>query len=114
MGTVTVLPEPDKSGSMPLERAIAVRRSRRDFRPEPVTIEQVGQLLWAAQGREQHSLYRTCPSAGATYPLEVFVVTPQGFFVYLPGEHALQNLSGTCGLRLHLPPGLSSLLRSRR
>jgi SagB-type dehydrogenase family enzyme len=93
MGTVTVLPEPDKNGSTPLERIIGVRRSRRDFRPEPLTIEQIGQLLWAAQGQDERSRYRTCPSAGATYPLEVFVVTAEGLFIYLPGEHALQKLS---------------------
>jgi SagB-type dehydrogenase family enzyme len=93
MGTVTVLPEPDKNGSTPLERMIGVRRSRRDFRPEPLTIEQIGQLVWAAQGQGERSRYRTCPSAGATYPLEVFVATPEGLFVYLPGEHTLQKLS---------------------
>ncbi|MHC4153769.1 MAG: SagB/ThcOx family dehydrogenase [Planctomycetota bacterium] len=93
MGTVTVLPEPDKNGSMPLERMIGVRRSRRDFAPQALTIEQIGQLLWAAQGQGELSRYRTCPSAGATYPLEVFVVTPEGLFVYLPGEHTLQKLS---------------------
>jgi SagB-type dehydrogenase family enzyme len=93
MGTIVALPEPDKSGSMPLEQAVAARRSRRDFTPQPLTLEQIGQLLWAAQGQDAHSRYRTCPSAGATYPLEVFVVTAEGLFVYLPDTHTLEKLT---------------------
>ncbi|MHC4497567.1 MAG: SagB/ThcOx family dehydrogenase [Planctomycetota bacterium] len=93
MGTVTVLPEPDKNGSMPLERMIGMRRSRRDFAAQALTIEQIGQLVWAAQGQDERSRYRTCPSAGATYPLEVFVVTADGLFRYLPDKHTLEKLA---------------------
>jgi SagB-type dehydrogenase family enzyme len=93
MAGIITLPDPDKSGLLPLEQAIAARRSRRDFLAEPLTIEQIGQLLWAAQGQQEAGRYRTCPSAGATYPLEVFVVTAEGLCVYLPDEHSLQKLS---------------------
>jgi SagB-type dehydrogenase family enzyme len=93
MAAVTVLPEPDKNGSMPLERMIGVRRSRRDFAAQALTIEQIGQLVWAAQGQQEGGRYRTSPSAGATYPLEVFVATAEGLCVYLPGEHTLEKLS---------------------
>jgi len=84
--------EPKKTGSMSLEQAIASRRSRREFLPQPLTIEQIGQLAWAAQGQEPGRRYRTSPSAGATYPLELFIVTADGLFRYLPARHAMEHL----------------------
>ena len=69
------LPSPHQKGSVSLEEAITRRRSKRDFTPEPISPSQLSQILWAAQGISGTSWkYRTVPSAGATYPLEVFVV----------------------------------------
>ena len=92
MGKIITLPEPNKDGSMLLEQAIAARRSRRDFLPQSLTLEQISRLTWVAQGQDAHSNYRTAPSAGATYPLELFVVTGDGFFRYLPAKHSLEKL----------------------
>ncbi len=78
---------------MSLEQAITVRRSRRHFLPKPLTLEQIGQLAWAAQGQDAGSRYRTTPSAGATYPLELFVITDKGMFRYLPDKHSLEKLT---------------------
>lgn len=72
---------------------MVVRRSRRNFLPQPLTLEQISQLAWAAQGQDAGSKYRTTPSAGATYPLELFVVTSEGFFRYLPVKHFLEKLT---------------------
>jgi SagB-type dehydrogenase family enzyme len=94
MGEIIKLAEPNQTVSMPLEQAIAVRRSQRHFLPKSLTLEQIGQLAWAAQGQEPESRYRTTPSAGATYPLELFVVTEEGIFLYLPAQHSLEKLSG--------------------
>ena len=94
MGTIITLPEPNNDSQMPLEKAIAARRSRRDFSPQPLTFEQIGQLVWAAQGQDPAGRYRTAPSAGATYPLELFVVASQGLFRYLPAKHSLEKHSG--------------------
>ena len=93
MSEIIKLSEPDKSGSMPLEQAITVRRSRRHFLPKPLTLEQIGQLAWAAQGQDAGSRYRTTPSAGATYPLELFVINDKGMFRYLHDKHSLENLA---------------------
>ncbi len=93
MGEIITLSKPNQSGSMSLEEAIAIRRSRRDFLPQALTLEQIGQLAWAAQGQDAHSGYRTAPSAGATYPLELFVVTSDGLFQYLPAKHSLEKLA---------------------
>jgi SagB-type dehydrogenase family enzyme len=93
MNEIVNLPKPNLRGPMVLEHAIAARRSRREFLSKPLTPEQIGQLAWAAQGQAPGSRYRTVPSAGATFPLELFVVTEDGLFHYLPAEHALQELT---------------------
>jgi len=69
------LPSPGQKGGMSLAEAIARRRSIRRFAPQPVSQSQLSQILWAAQGTSDTSWkYRAVPSAGATYPLEIFVV----------------------------------------
>ena len=69
------LPSPHQKGNLSLEEAIVQRRSTRDFTSESISQSQLSQILWAAQGISDASWrYRTVPSAGATYPLEVFVV----------------------------------------
>jgi len=93
MDTIITLPKPNFDGPISLEKAITARRSWRDFQSQPLTLEQIGQLAWAAQGQDTKSKYRTAPSAGATYPLELFVVNEQGLFHYLPGKHALEKLT---------------------
>jgi SagB-type dehydrogenase family enzyme len=93
MGEIIKLTKPNQTGSMPLEQTVAVRRSRRQFLPKPVTLEQISQLAWAAQGQDAGSNYRTTPSAGATYPLELFVITDEGMFHYLPAKHTLEKLA---------------------
>jgi SagB-type dehydrogenase family enzyme len=93
MCEVVTLPKPNLKGSIPLEQTIAARRSRREFSSKSLMWEQIGQLAWAAQGQDAHSRYRTVPSAGATYPLELFVATEQCLFHYLPGKHALAKLA---------------------
>jgi len=93
MSEIITLAKPSQDGPMSLEKAVAIRRSRRDFLPKSLTLEQIGQLTWAAQGRDAQSRYRTTPSAGATYPLELFVVIDDGLFHYLPAKHALEKLT---------------------
>jgi SagB-type dehydrogenase family enzyme len=68
------LPPPSPKGRVSLEEAIARRKSVRDFAPEPLSQSQLSQILWAAQGLSNaRGRRRTVPSAGATYPLEIFV-----------------------------------------
>ena len=71
---VTKLPSPQLKSKFSLEEAIAGRRSIRRYRAEPVTLSQLGQILWAAQGVTGTGSVRAAPSAGATYPLEIFAV----------------------------------------
>jgi len=93
MGELINLPEPKKISPVSLEEVISARRSRRKFLPRSLTMGQISQLCWAAQGMDAASGFRNVPSAGATYPLELFVVTTDGLFHYLPAEHALDKLT---------------------
>ena len=69
------LPSPSQKGTVSLEEAIARRRSIRGFTPQSISQSQLSQILWAAQGiTDSRGGYRAAPSAGATYPLEIFVV----------------------------------------
>jgi len=87
---LTKLPEPRLEGDVSLEQTLKQRRSTREFSEQALTIEQIGQILWACQGITDPSGKRTAPSAGALYPLEVHVVTAEGVYHYLPEEHALE------------------------
>ena len=70
----------------------------RDFRADSLTITAVGRLLWAAQGVTHPEGLRTAPSAGALYPLEIYLAAgaveqlEAGLYRYLPGKHALEKI----------------------
>ena len=89
------LAPPRQDGSISLERCIGQRRSVRSFRDQVLTKAELGQLLWAAQGVTGPDGGRTVPSAGALYPLEVYVIARNvasltaGIYHYLADPHAL-------------------------
>ena len=93
------LPEPRLDGDVSLEASIRERRSVRDFSNRPLSLADVGQLLWAAQGITSRDGGRAAPSAGALYPLELYLVAgnieslPAGLYRYLPRGHRLQHVA---------------------
>jgi SagB-type dehydrogenase family enzyme len=93
------LPTPLYESQTSLEEALQARRSVRAYSPEPLTAAEVSQLLWAAQGLTHPKGYRTAPSAGALYPLELYLLAgkvtglPVGLYHYQPRDHTLVPLS---------------------
>jgi SagB-type dehydrogenase family enzyme len=93
---LVLLPKPGETGPLSVEEAIARRRSIREFKDASVLLAEVSQLLWAAQGVTGKHGYRAAPSAGAKFPMEIFVVAgnvddlPQGVYHYVPKTHALE------------------------
>lgn len=89
------LPPIEPSSDTSLEEAILERRSVRKFSRQSLALEDVGQLLWAAQGITHKDGYRSAPSAGALYPIEMYVVAGDvdglspGVYHYQPGKHEL-------------------------
>jgi len=89
-GSEIALPAPRLTGPLSVEAALARRRSVRDFASRGLTLSQLGQLAWAAQGiTEPRRGLRTAPSAGALYPLQLYLVTREAVYRYLPQGHRL-------------------------
>ena len=103
-GGITMLPKPRLKGEMSLEEAIEGRRSERSFKDIALAKEQLSQILWAAQGitdpDPRRRFFRAAPSAGAQYPLDVYVVVGMveeldaGVYHYDPHEHSTRLLVG--------------------
>lgn len=92
------LPDPVFSSQTSIEEALKKRRSIRVYSSHSLTLQQIAQLLWAAQGITSSKGFRTIPSAGALYPLEIYLVTGEiknlssGVYRYVPMKHTLQKL----------------------
>jgi len=94
------LPAPRLKGELSLEEAISRRRSRRQFKDSPLTLEQVSQILWAAQGVTNREGLRAAPSAGALYPLDSYLAVggqaveglAEGVYRYDPQGHVLEHI----------------------
>ncbi len=93
--TIIKLPAPSYDGEVSVEHALFTRRSVRSFSTDSISLEEISQLLWSAQGITSPRGYRTAPSAGALYPLEVYAVLgnvkklPASIYKYIIQEHAL-------------------------
>jgi SagB-type dehydrogenase family enzyme len=92
------LPAPIPKSSVSIEEALQQRRSVRKYQGEPLSLAEISQLLWAAQGITHSMGFRTAPSAGALFPLEVYVVAGNvedltaGIYKYQPSDHELVKI----------------------
>jgi SagB-type dehydrogenase family enzyme len=95
------LPPPDLNHQTNLWQCLAKRRSERDITSEPLSLDELSRLLWAAQGvtaRAGIHLLRTAPSAGALYPFETYLYVdhvddiPQGLYHFDVASFALEHL----------------------
>jgi SagB-type dehydrogenase family enzyme len=95
---IVQLPQPRFDSGTSVEKARLSRRSIREYRSEPLTLAEIGQLLWAAQGVTAPGGFRTAPSAGALYPLELYVVAGNvrdlapGTYRYRPQTYTLEPI----------------------
>jgi SagB-type dehydrogenase family enzyme len=93
-----LLEEPKTKGSISLEEAILKRRSHRSYKKEALGFFEISQILWAAQGITSPEGLRSVPSAGALYPLEIFLVVGKvekldtGVYKYNPENHSLSKI----------------------
>jgi SagB-type dehydrogenase family enzyme len=88
-------------GNFNVEKAIKQRRTVRSFANEPLALNQLSQILWAAQGiTDDRGLKRAAPSGGALYPIDVYAVVgadgikglTQGVYHYDPPHHAIGRI----------------------
>lgn len=97
---VVELPAPSREGTMTVHEALAARRSVREYSSAGLTLGQLSNLLWAAQGETADWGGRTAPSAGALYPMEMLVVVgvvsglKTGVYRYHSSVHTLTRVLG--------------------
>ena len=101
------LPEPVLISDISVEEALVNRRSIREFKSDALTLDQVSQILWAAYGINEprsnpaflRGGLRTAPSAGALYPLDIYLVCGNveglqaGIYKYIAEVHGLELVS---------------------
>lgn len=88
------LPNPRGAGKISVEEAMQKRRSIRNYSSKEISIEDISQLLWACQGiTDSAKGLRASPSAGALYPLEIYLVKRNGVYHYAPEGHRLEAVS---------------------
>jgi len=112
--TIIKLPSPQLKGKVSLEETILRRRAVRRYRREPLDLSQLSQILWSAQGITGTREFRAAPSAGATYPLEIFVFVGKQGVIASEAKQALEELQAgiyhyeadSHSLSLHKPADL--------
>jgi SagB-type dehydrogenase family enzyme len=112
--TIIKLPSPQLKGEVSLEETILKRRSVRRYRREPLLLSQLSQILWSAQGITGTRGFRAAPSAGATYPLEIFVFVGKQGIIASEAKQAPEELQAgiyhyeadSHSLSLHKPADL--------
>lgn len=91
------LPQTEPSPAQPLEQLLVRRRCVREYADRPVTLANAACLLWAAQGISAANGLRTSPSAGALYPMDIYLAAGAvtelvpGIYRYLPREGAIEG-----------------------
>ena len=97
-GKIIRLTEPRHDGTTSVEKTLSERRSVRHYKNESISLGDMSQLLWAAQGTTSPRGFRTAPSAGALYPLEIYVVAGKvtalsaGIYKYDSRKHELLKI----------------------
>lgn len=87
------LPAPKMKESMPLMETLRRRETKRDFLPERLSMQELSNLLWAANGiNRPKEGKRTAPSARNAQEIDVYVFLPEGVFFYNPEKHYLEML----------------------
>ena len=92
-GAEIVLTEPNLEGGTTVNMALALRRSSRDFSAEPLSLEELSGVMWAAAGVNREDGHLTAPSALALYPVKVYAFLQGGVYLYDAPEHKLVRVA---------------------
>lgn len=90
---VVQLPAPVTSSAVSLERVLSLAQELEAPADQKLTLAQIGQLAWAAQGVTAPRTDGTTTTPGSLVPLRVYFSLPEGTFLYDPQSHALQQTS---------------------
>jgi nitroreductase len=93
---VMALPAPSRDGGLPLMRALDLRQSRREFRPDALAPQILSDLLWAACGVNRRELGgRTAPSAMNAQEIDLYLATAEGLWLFEPVPHQLRRVQAS-------------------
>lgn len=87
------LPEPEKKGGMTLNEALMSRKTNRTFASKELSMQEISNLLWAANGINRMDGKRTAPSARNAQEIDVYVAMKTGLYKYEPNDNALRIVS---------------------
>ena len=88
------LPAPHLGGGTVLMTALAQRKSVRAFASTPLSMQQLSELLWAADGVNRPEIHgRTAPSPHGLNVIDIYAALPEGVYRYEPVPHRLVPLS---------------------
>jgi len=91
-GASVSLPAPSVSGGLPLMDALAKRSSKRAFAPEELSLQEISDLLWAADGQNRPDGRRTAPSTMNMKEIKVYVLLKAGAYVYDANANKLERV----------------------
>ncbi len=86
---VIKLNPPDLNKGLSLMQALKNRKTQRNISDKKLTLQQLSDLLWAADGANRPDGKRTCPAAMALYAVDIYVVLPEGVYLYDVAKHQL-------------------------
>lgn len=93
-GTEIALQQPDSTGGMSIDEALWNRRSWREYAPEPLSLEELSGVLWAAAGvNRPDGVHLTAPSALGLYPIRVYAFFAEGVYRYEAAAHKLVRVA---------------------
>ena len=88
-GGVIKLNQPNSDKGMPLMKALKKRMTHRNISDKKLTLQQLSEVLWAADGVNRPDGKRTSPAAMAKYAVDIYVVLPEGVYLYDVAKHEL-------------------------
>lgn len=92
-GAEIVLTQPDLEAGTTVNMALKNRRSSRDFSAEPLSLEELSGVMWAAAGVNREDGHLTAPSALALYPVKVYAFLEGGVYLYDAPAHKLVRVA---------------------
>jgi nitroreductase len=88
-GDCIKLSKPDLKKGVPTMEALSKRKSDRNYSDKKLTLQQLSEVLWAADGRNRPDGKRTTPTAIFMYAVDIYAVLPEGVYLYNVAKHAL-------------------------
>lgn len=92
-GSEIVLVTPPAKDGLTVNEALSLRASSREYSAEPLSLEELSGVMWAAAGVNRPDGKLTAPSALALYPVKVYAFLAEGAYLYDSAAHKLVRVA---------------------